>query len=83
MQYGLTIFPTDYSIQPAELAKLGFILVLAWYLTRVEEKVRVTYNGVIVPIIRLSTNTSPKCSGSMPAWKATCAMVALTRITAP
>lgn len=39
------------NIQPAELAKLGFILVLAWYLTRVEEKVRVTYNGVIVPII--------------------------------
>ncbi len=38
-------------IQPAELAKVALIVVMAWYLIRVEEKVRVTWNGVLLPLI--------------------------------
>lgn len=37
-------------LQPAELAKLGFIVVMAWYLVVVEERVRVTWHGVLLPL---------------------------------
>lgn len=38
-------------VQPAELAKLALILVGAWYLVRVEEKVRVHWHGVLLPLV--------------------------------
>ena len=38
-------------VQPAELAKLALIMVGAWYLVRVEEKVRVHWHGVLLPLV--------------------------------
>ena len=38
-------------VQPAEIAKLVLIVVMAWYLVRVEERVRVSWNGVLMPMI--------------------------------
>ncbi len=38
-------------IQPAELAKVALIVVMAWYLVKVEERVRVTWNGVLLPLL--------------------------------
>ena len=39
------------SIQPAELAKLALIVTVAWYLVRLEERVRVHWYGVLVPMV--------------------------------
>ncbi|MDA3960368.1 MAG: FtsW/RodA/SpoVE family cell cycle protein [Planctomycetota bacterium] len=38
------------SIQPAEFAKLTLIVSVAWYLMRVEERVRVNWYGVLLPM---------------------------------
>lgn len=38
------------NIQPAELAKLSLIIVLAWQLNHVAEKVRLHWHGVLVPM---------------------------------
>lgn len=38
------------SVQPAELAKIALIVAAAWYLTRVEERVRVNWYGVLLPL---------------------------------
>lgn len=37
-------------VQPAEFAKLALIVVVAWHLVRVEERVRVAWYGVLVPV---------------------------------
>lgn len=37
-------------VQPSELAKLVLIVATAWYLTRVEERVRVDWHGVLLPM---------------------------------
>ncbi len=39
------------NVQPAELAKLTLIVVLAWQLNHVAEKVRLHWHGVLVPMI--------------------------------
>jgi len=38
------------NIQPVELAKLALIATTAWYLVRVEERVRVNWYGVLLPM---------------------------------
>jgi len=38
------------NLQPAELAKLTLVLAAAWHLTRVAEKVRVFWYGILLPI---------------------------------
>lgn len=38
------------NFQPAELAKLALVLAAAWHLTRVAEKVRVFWHGILLPI---------------------------------
>jgi cell division protein FtsW len=39
------------NIQPAELAKLSLIIVLAWQLNHVAEKVRLHWHGVLIPML--------------------------------
>src|SRR5260370_783833 len=34
------------NLQPSEIAKFALVVIAAWYLTRVAEKVRVPWNGV-------------------------------------
>lgn len=38
------------NIQSAELAKLALVVVMAWYLAKVQEKVRLTINGALLPM---------------------------------
>jgi cell division protein FtsW len=38
------------NLQPSELAKFALVVIAAWYLTRVAEKVRVPWNGVLLPL---------------------------------
>ncbi len=38
------------NLQPAELAKFSLVLVAAWHLTRCAERVRVLWNGVLLPL---------------------------------
>jgi len=38
-------------VQPAEFAKLSLIICTAWYLVRVEERVRVNWYGVLLPML--------------------------------
>jgi len=38
-------------VQPSEFAKLSLIIVLSWYLVRVEERVRVDWYGVLLPVL--------------------------------
>lgn len=38
------------NFQPAELAKLALVLAAAWHLTRVAEKVRVFWYGILLPL---------------------------------
>ncbi|HYE04365.1 MAG TPA: putative peptidoglycan glycosyltransferase FtsW [Planctomycetota bacterium] len=38
------------NLQPSEVAKFALVVIAAWHLTRVAEKVRVPWNGVLMPI---------------------------------
>lgn len=38
-------------LQPAELAKVAVVVLAAWYLVWVEEKVRVHWHGVLLPLV--------------------------------
>ncbi len=39
------------NLQPAELAKFALVLAAAWHLTRVAERVRSTWYGVVLPLV--------------------------------
>ena len=39
------------NLQPAELAKIALVLAVSWHLTRVAEKVRVFWYGVLLPLV--------------------------------
>jgi len=39
------------NFQPAELAKIALVLAAAWHLSRVAEKVRVFWHGVLLPLV--------------------------------
>ncbi len=39
------------NLQPAELAKFALVIVAAWHLTRCAERVRVLWNGVLLPLL--------------------------------
>ncbi len=39
------------NVQPAELAKLALVIVAAWHLTRVAERVRVFWHGIFIPLL--------------------------------
>ena len=42
------------NLQPAELAKLSLIVILAWQLNHVAEKVRLHWHGVVLPLMAFS-----------------------------
>jgi cell division protein FtsW len=42
------------NLQPAELAKFALVLIAAWHLTRIAERVRVNWYGVLLPLAAFS-----------------------------